>query len=84
MVQFSASELDEDSSYDHLKVEKVKIRILRRRHLLGSIECIDSLDSRESEDYTGSIDSIDFKASIDSKLVPHKRPPTFTPRTKGK
>ena len=34
LVQFSASELHEVSSYDRLKVEKVKIRILRRQHLL--------------------------------------------------
>ena len=34
LVQFSASELHEVSSYDHLKVEKVKIRILRRQHLI--------------------------------------------------
>ena len=38
-------------------------------------------DSIESIDI---IDSIDFKDSIDSILVPHKRPPTFTPHTKGK
>ena len=42
---------------------------------IGSIDCIDSI---ESEDSTDSIDS------IDSILVPHKRPPTFTPHTKGK
>ena len=41
LVQFSASELHEVSSYDRLKIEKVKIRILRRQHLLGSIDCID-------------------------------------------
>ena len=40
----------------------------------GSIDCIDSIDSIESEDSTDSIDSI---------LVPQKRPPTFTPHTKG-
>mgnify|MGYP003320377596 CR=1 FL=1 len=34
LVQFSASELHEVSSYDRLKVEKVKIRILRRQHLV--------------------------------------------------
>ena len=34
LVQFSASELHEVSSYDRLKIEKVKIRILRRQHLL--------------------------------------------------
>ena len=48
---------------------------------MGSIDCIDSI---ESEDSTDSIDSIDFIVSIDSVLVPHKRPPTFTPHTKGK
>ena len=72
LVQFSASELHEVSSYDRLKVEKVKIRILRRQHLLGSI------------DSTDSIESIDFIDSIDSILLPHKRPPTFTPHTKGR
>ena len=51
---------------------------------IGSIDCIDSIDSAESEDCTDSIDSIDFINSIDSILVPHKRPPTFTPHTKGK
>ena len=51
---------------------------------IGSIDCIDSIDSIESEDSTDSIDSIDFIDSIDSILVPHKRPPTFTPHTKGK
>ena len=50
---------------------------------IGSIDCIDSIDSIESEDFTDSIDSIDFIDSIDSLLVPHKRPPTFTPHTKG-
>ena len=50
----------------------------------GSIDCIDSIDSIESEDSTDSIDSIDFIDSIDSILVPHKRPPTFTPHTKGR
>ena len=60
MVQFSASELHEVSSYDLLKVEKVKIIILRRQHLLGSIDCKDIIDSIESEDFTDSIDSIDF------------------------
>ena len=45
---------------------------------------MDSIDSVESEDSTDSIDSIDFIDSIDSILVPHKRPPTFTPHTKGK
>ena len=49
---------------------------------IGSIDCIDSIDSIESEDSTDSIDSIDFIDSIDSILVPHKRPPTFTPHTK--
>ena len=44
---------------------------------------MDSIDSVESEDSTDSIDSIDFIDSIDSILVPHKRPPTFTPHTKG-
>ena len=62
----------------------MKIRILRRQHLLGSIDCIDSIDSIESEDSTDSIDSIDFIGSIDSILVPQKRPPTFTPHAKGK
>ena len=38
------------------------------------------IDLTESEDYTDFIDSID---SIDSVLVPHKRPPAFTPHTKG-
>ena len=33
---------------------------------------------------TDSIDSIDFIDSIDSILVPHKKPPTFTPHTQGK
>ena len=51
---------------------------------IGSIDCIDSIDSIESEDSTDSIDSIDFIDSIDSILVPHKRPPTFTPHTKGR
>ena len=51
---------------------------------IGSIDCVDSIDSIESEDSTDSIDSIDFIDSIDSILVPHKRPPTFTPHTKGK
>ena len=51
---------------------------------IGSIDCIDSIDSIESEDSTDSIDSIDFIDSIDSILVPHKRPPAFTPHTKGK
>ena len=50
LVQFSASELHEVSSYGHLKVQKVKIRILRRQHLLGSIDCKDCIDSIESED----------------------------------
>ena len=50
---------------------------------IGSIDCIDSIDSIESEDSTDSIDSIDFIDSIDSILVPHKRPPTFTPHTRG-
>ena len=31
-----------------------------------------------------SIVSIDYIDSIDSILVPHKRPPTFTPHTKGR
>ena len=44
---------------------------------------MDSIDSVESEDSTNSIDSIDFIDSIDSILVPHKRPPAFTPHTKG-
>ena len=48
---------------------------------LGSIECADFIDSIESEDSTDSIDSIDFIDSIDSILVPHKRPPAFTPHT---
>ena len=51
---------------------------------IGSIGCVDSIDSIESEDSTDSIDSIDFIDSIDSILVPHKRPPTFTPHTKGR
>ena len=51
---------------------------------IGSIDCIDSIDSIESEDSTDSIDSIDFIDSIDSILVPHKRPPTFTPHTKSR
>ena len=34
LVQFSASELHEVSSYDRLKIQKVKFRILRRQHLL--------------------------------------------------
>ena len=42
---------------------------------MGSIEFADSTDS---------IDSIGFIDSIDSVLVPHKKPPTFTPHTKGK
>ena len=50
---------------------------------IGCSDCIDSIDSIESADSTGSIDSIDFIDSIDSVLVPHKRPPTFTPNTKG-
>ena len=50
---------------------------------IGSIDCIDYINSIESEDSTDSIDSIDFIDSIDSILVPHKRPPTFTPHTKG-
>ena len=33
LVQFSASELHKVSSYDHLKVNKVKIGILKRQHL---------------------------------------------------
>ena len=49
----------------------------------GSIDCIDTIDSIESEDSTDSIDSIDFIDSIDSILLPHKRPPAFTPHTKG-
>ena len=44
----------------------------------GSIDCINFMDSIESEVSTDSIDS------IDSVLVPHKRPPAFTPHTKGK
>ena len=51
--------------------------------ILGYTNCIDSVDSIESEDSTDSIDSIDIIDSIDSILVPHKRPPTFTPHTKG-
>ena len=51
---------------------------------IGSIDCIDSIDSIESEDSTDSIDSIDFIDSIDSILVPHKRPPAFTPHTKSR
>ena len=51
---------------------------------IGSIDCIDSIDSIESEDSTDSIDSIDFIDSIESILVPHTRPPTFTPHTKGR
>ena len=51
---------------------------------IGSIDCIDSIDSIESEDSTDSKDSIDFLDSIDSILVPHKRPPTFTPHAKGR
>ena len=51
---------------------------------IGSIDCIDSVNSIESEDSTDSIDSMDFIDSIDSILMPHKRPPTFTPHTKGK
>ena len=47
-------------------------------NLIVSIEC------KESEDSTDSLDSIDFIDSIDSTLVPHKRPPTFTPHTKGR
>ena len=64
MVQFLASELHEVSSYDRLNVEKVKIRILRRQHLLGSIDCIESIDFMESEESTDSIDCADFKDSI--------------------
>ena len=41
-------------------------------------------DFTESEDSTDSIDSLDLIDSIDSILVPRKRPPTFTPHTKGK
>ena len=63
-----------------------------------STDSIDSIDSIESEDSTDSLDSIDFIDSIESVkpiesiesvesvesiLVPHKRPPTFTPHTKG-
>ena len=84
LVQFSASELHEVSSYDRVKVQKVKIRILRRQHLLGSIDCIDSLNSTESEDSTDSKDSIVFIDSIDSILVPHKRPPALASHTKEK
>ena len=51
---------------------------------IGSIDCIDSIASIESEDSTDSIDSLDFIDTIDSILVPHKRPPTFTPHTKGR
>ena len=51
---------------------------------MDSIDCVDSIDSVESEDSTDSIDSIYFLDSIDSILVPHKRPPTFTPHTKGR
>ena len=53
-------------------------------NFIDSIGSMDSIDSVESEDSTDSIDSIDFIDSIDSILVPHKRPPTFTPHTKGK
>ena len=48
-----------------------------------SPNCIDFIDSIESEDSADYLDSIDSVDSIDSILVPHKRPPTFTPHTKG-
>ena len=56
---------------------------------IGSTDCIDSIDSIETEDSTDSIDSkdfidsIDFIDAIDSILVPHQRPPAYTPHTKG-
>ena len=51
---------------------------------IGSIDCVDSIDSIESDDSTNSIYTVDFRDSIDSKLVPHKGQPTFTPHTKGR
>ena len=57
---------------------------------IGSIDCIDSIDSIDSIDFIDSIDSLDpgepieSIESVESILVPHKRPPTFTPHTKGK
>ena len=53
-------------------------------NVIDSIGSMDSIDSVESEDSTDSIDSIDFIDSIDSILVPHKRPPTFTPHAEGR
>ena len=53
-------------------------------NFIDSIGSMDSIDSVESEDSTDSITSIDSIDSIDSILVPHKRPPTFTPHTKGR
>ncbi len=47
---------------------------------MESIEAIDSTEAVGSVDSTGSIDSTD---SADSILVPLKRPPKFTPHTKG-
>ena len=66
LVQFSASELHEVSSYDRLKVEKVKIRILRRQHLLGSIDCKDFIDVIESEE---SIQSVEPNGSWRLKIL---------------
>ena len=51
---------------------------------IGSIDCVDSIDSIESEDSTDSMDSRDFIDSVDSILMPHKRPPTFSPHTKSR
>ena len=59
-------------------------KILDSQNYMDSIGSIDCIDSIQSEDSTDSIDSIDFIDSIDSILVPHKRPPTFTPHTKGR
>ena len=44
-------------------------------------QTIDSIDSLDSTDSIVSIDFIGSTDSIDSILVPHKRPPTFTPHT---
>ena len=64
-------------------LKSARTKTIDSHNPLNSPGSIDSIDSAESEDSTDTMDSIHFTDAIGSILVPHKRPPTFTPHTKG-
>ena len=57
---------------------------INSRDSINAIDPVDSIDATESIDPLASIESIKSVESVESILVPHKRPPTFTPHAKAR